>query len=477
MATGARPFVPRSKGRPDIARTEYEAGFHDEREDVFRSGTGLTRDIVNEISSIKGEPDWMRQIRLRAYEIYVSKPIPTWGADLSGLDFDALYYYVRPTDRPERSWDDVPDDIKNTFERLGIPEAERKYLAGVSAQYDSEIVYHSMLEELVKQGVVFLGMDEGLKEFPDIVKQYFGTVVPAADNKFAALNTAVWSGGSFVYVPANIKVQIPLQAYFRINSENMGQFERTLLVVEEGAEVHYVEGCTAPMFTTESLHSAVGEAIIKKGARCRYTNIQNWYSNVYNLVTKRALVQAEGKMEWVDCNLGSRVTMKYPAAYLMGPKASAETLSVAMAGENQHQDTGAKVIHAAPETTSTIVSKSVSRDGGRASYRGLVKVYPGMHDCVSSVRCDALILDPQSRSDTYPYIEVDEPGVRVTHEATVSKIGDEQLFYLMSRGIDETEAARMIVNGFIEPISKELPMEYAVEMNRLVSLQMDGSLG
>ncbi|MBM3956789.1 MAG: Fe-S cluster assembly protein SufB [Gemmatimonadetes bacterium] len=477
MAAGARPFVPRSKTRPEIARREYEAGFHDQRADVFRSDRGLTERIVNEISSIKGEPEWMRRIRLNAYETYIRKPIPTWGADLSGLDFDSLHYYVRPTDRPERSWEDVPEDIKSTFERLGIPEAERKYLAGVSAQYDSEIVYHSIHADLEKQGVIFLGMDEGVREFPDIVKRYFGTVVPAADNKFAALNTAVWSGGSFVYVPAGAKVQIPLQAYFRINSESMGQFERTLLVVEEGAEVHYVEGCTAPMFTTESLHSAVGEAIVKKGARCRYTNIQNWYSNVYNLVTKRALVQAEAKMEWVDCNLGSRVTMKYPAAYLMGPKARAETLSVAMAGQNQHQDTGAKVVHAAPETTSTIVSKSVSRDGGRASYRGLVKVYRGMHGCASNVRCDALILDPQSRSDTYPRIEVDEPGVNVTHEATVSKIADEQLFYLMSRGIDETEAARMIVNGFIEPISKELPMEYAVEMNRLISLQMDGALG
>lgn len=477
MAAGARPFVPRSKTRPEIARREYEAGFHDQRADVFRSDRGLTERIVNEISSIKGEPEWMRRIRLNAYETYIRKPIPTWGADLSGLDFDSLHYYVRPTDRPERSWEDVPEDIKSTFERLGIPEAERKYLAGVSAQYDSEIVYHSIHADLEKQGVIFLGMDEGVREFPDIVKRYFGTVVPAADNKFAALNTAVWSGGSFVYVPAGAKVQIPLQAYFRINSESMGQFERTLLVVEEGAEVHYVEGCTAPMFTTESLHSAVGEAIVKKGARCRYTNIQNWYSNVYNLVTKRALVQAEAKMEWVDCNLGSRVTMKYPAAYLMGPKARAETLSVAMAGQNQHQDTGAKVVHAAPETTSTIVSKSVSRDGGRASYRGLVKVYRGMHGCASNVRCDALILDPQSRSDTYPRIEVDEPGVNVTHEATVSKIADEQLFYLMSRGIDETEAARMIVNGFIEPISKELPMEYAVEMNRLIQLQMEGSIG
>jgi len=477
VATGARSFVPRPRKRAQIARTDYEAGFHDEREDLFKSGRGLTREIVNEISEIKNEPDWMREIRLKAYEIYIQRPVPTWGADLSGLDFDSLHYYVRPSERAERSWEDVPGDIKNTFERLGIPEAERKYLAGVSAQYDSEIVYHSMREDLEDQGIVFLGMDEGVKEYPDIVKRYFGTVVPAADNKFAALNTAVWSGGSFVYVPAGVKVQIPLQAYFRINSESMGQFERTLLVVEEGAEVHYVEGCTAPMFITESLHSAVGEAIVRPGARCRYTNIQNWYSNVYNLVTKRAMVHEEAKMEWVDCNLGSRVTMKYPAAYLMGPKASAETLSVAMAGEKQHQDTGAKVIHAAPETTSTIVSKSVSRDGGRTSYRGLVKVYPGMKGCASSVRCDALILDEESRSDTYPYIDVDEPDVRVTHEATVSKIGDEQLFYLMSRGIDETEAARMIVNGFIEPISKELPMEYAVEMNRLISLQMDGSLG
>jgi len=477
VGTGTRPTAPRSGERPDIGSGEYEAGFHDEREDVFRSPRGLTEEIVNEISSMKNEPEWMRQIRLRAYKIYRSKPTPTWGADLSGLDFESLHYYIRPSERAERSWDEVPPDIKNTFERLGIPEAERKYLAGVSAQYDSEIVYHSIRTDLEKQGIIFLGMDEGLREFPDIVRDHFGTVVPASDNKFAALNTAVWSGGSFVYVPAGKKVQIPLQAYFRINSENMGQFERTLIVVEEGAEVHYVEGCTAPVFATESLHSAVGEAIVKKGAKARYTNIQNWYSNVYNLVTKRARVEAEAKMEWVDCNLGSKITMKYPAVFLMGPKASAETLSVAMAGEGQHQDSGAKTIHLAPETTSTIVSKSVSRDGGRASYRGLVRVPRGMTGCASSVRCDALILDTESRSDTYPYMEVDESDARITHEATVSKIGDEQLFYLMSRGIDATEAASMIVNGFIEPISKELPMEYAVEMNRLISLQMDGALG
>lgn len=477
MTSRQRQAVSGREHLKEIVRTEYEAGFHDKRQDVFRSDRGLTEEIVHEISSMKGEPDWMREIRLKAYRIYVSRSVPTWGADLSGLDFDSLHYYVKPSERAERSWEDVPEDIKTTFERLGIPEAERKYLAGVSAQYDSEIVYHSIREDLEQQGIVFLGMDEGVREYPDIVRRYFGTVVPAADNKFAALNTAVWSGGSFVYVPPGVKVQIPLQAYFRINSESMGQFERTLLVVDEGAEVHYVEGCTAPVFVSESLHSAVGEAVVKKGARCRYTNIQNWYSNVYNLVTKRALVQEDAKMEWVDCNLGSRVTMKYPAAYLMGQGASVETLSVAMAGQDQHQDTGAKVIHAAPNTRSTIVSKSVSRDGGRSSYRGLVKVYPGMKGCASSVRCDALILDPESRSDTYPRMEVDEPGTRVAHEATVSRIGDEQLFYLMSRGIDETEAARMIVNGFIEPISKELPMEYAVEMNRLISLQMEGSVG
>ena len=458
-------------------KEEYQYGFHDEEKAVFKSEKGVTHQVVDQIADIKNEPDWMRQFRHDALDIFFSKPMPTWGADLSGIDFDDIFYYLRPAEKQGKSWDDVPEDIKRTFDRLGIPEAERKFLAGVGAQYESEVVYHSLKEEWEKLGVVFLDMDSGLREHEDIVKEYFATVIPAADNKFAALNSAVWSGGSFVYVPAGVHVDIPLQAYFRINAENMGQFERTLIIVEEGASVHYVEGCTAPIYSSNSLHSAVVEIIIKKGGRCRYTTIQNWSTDVYNLVTKRAMAYEDATMEWIDGNLGSKVTMKYPAVYMMGPKAHGEILSIAFAGKGQHQDAGGKVVHASPNTSSKIVSKSISKNGGRASYRGLLKVAKGAHNSRSNVVCDALLLDSDSRSDTYPYIEIDEDDVSVGHEASVSKIGEEQLFYLMSRGIDEDEAAAMIVGGFIEPLVKELPMEYAVEMNRLIQLQMEGSIG
>ena len=458
-------------------KEEYRYGFRDEENAVFKSEKGLTHQVVDQISDIKNEPDWMRRFRHDALDIFFSKTMPTWGADLSGIDFDDIYYYLRPAEKQGKSWDDVPEDIKRTFDRLGIPEAERRFLAGVGAQYESEVVYHSLKEEWEKLGVVFLDMDSGLREHADIVKEYFATVIPAADNKFAALNSAVWSGGSFVYVPAGVHVDIPLQAYFRINAENMGQFERTLIVVEEGASVHYVEGCTAPIYSSDSLHSAVVEIIVKKGGRCRYTTIQNWSTDVYNLVTKRAMAYEDATMEWIDGNLGSKVTMKYPAVYMMGPQAHGEILSIAFAGNGQHQDAGGKVVHAAPNTSSKIVSKSISKDGGRASYRGLLKVARGAQHSRSNVVCDALLLDADSRSDTYPYIEIDEDDVSIGHEASVSKIGEEQLFYLMSRGIDEDEAAAMIVGGFIEPLVKELPMEYAVEMNRLIQLQMEGSIG
>lgn len=459
-------------------KTEYEYGFHDDGADtVFRAEKGLNHGVVDQISDHKGEPDWMRQFRHEALDIFFSKPDLTWGADLSGIDYDDIYYYLKPSSGAERDWDDVPESIKNTFDRLGIPEAERKFLAGVGAQYDSEVVYHSLREEWEKIGVVFLDMDTGLKEHEDIVREYFATIIPAADNKFAALNSAVWSGGSFVYVPKGVHVDIPLQAYFRINQENMGQFERTLIIVEEGASVHYVEGCTAPVYSSNSLHSAVVEIIVKKDARCRYTTIQNWSTDVYNLVTKRSIAEEGGTMEWIDGNLGSKVTMKYPAVYMMGPKAHGEILSIAFAGEGQHQDAGGKVVHGAPNTSSKIISKSISKDGGRASYRGLLKVAKGAHGSRSNVVCDALLLDEASRSDTYPYIEIEEDDVSIGHEASVSKIGEEQLFYLMSRGIGEEEASAMIVGGFIEPLVKELPMEYAVEMNRLIQLQMEGSIG
>ncbi len=458
-------------------KENYEFGFHNEDQSVFRTEKGINHDIVEQISAIKQEPEWMRRFRHEALDIFLAKGMPNWGADLTGIDFDDIYYYKRPTDAQGKSWDEVPDDIKTTFDRLGIPEAERKFLAGVGAQYDSEVIYHSLQAEWEKHGVIFLDMDSGLREHEDLVREYFATLIPAADNKFAALNSAVWSGGSFVYVPAGVQLDIPLQAYFRINAENMGQFERTLIIVEEGANVHYVEGCTAPIYSSNSLHSAVVEIFVKEKGRCRYTTIQNWSTDVYNLVTKRALAESGATMEWIDGNLGSKVTMKYPAVYMMGPKAHGEILSIAFAGEGQHQDAGAKVVHAAPNTSSKIVSKSISKDGGRASYRGLLKVAKGANHSSSNVVCDALLLDETSRSDTYPYIEIEEDDVKVGHEASVSRIGEEQMFYLMSRGISEDEAAAMIVGGFIEPLVKELPMEYAVEMNRLIQLQMEGSIG
>jgi len=459
--------------------SEYKEkyGFYDPEKYVFKAKKGLSREVVEEISWMKNEPEWMRQFRLRALDLFLKKPMPQWGANLNDINFDEIYYFLRATDKSERSWDEVPEDIKRTFDRLGIPEAEKKFLAGVGAQYESEVVYHNIQESLKKQGVIFLGMDQALAEHPDLVKKYFGTVIPPADNKFASLNSAVWSGGSFIYVPPGVRVEMPLQAYFRINARNMGQFERTLIIADEGSYVHYVEGCTAPTYSSDSLHSAVVEIIINKGARVRYTTIQNWSSNVYNLVTKRAVAYEDATMEWVDCNLGSKTTMKYPAVYMMGKGAHGEILSVAFAGKGQHQDAGGKVVHAAPYTSSLITSKSISKDGGRTSYRGLLKVYPGCEGVKSNVRCDALLLDEDSRSDTYPYIEVDENNVQIGHEASVSKIGEEQLFYLMSRGLSEAEAATMIVSGFIEPIVKELPMEFAVEMNRLIQLQMEGSVG
>src|SRR3989441_3056389 len=456
---------------------KYKWGFHDPEKYVYKSRKGLDREIVEMISSMKNEPAWMRAYRLHSLEHFQQRPMPVWGANLAQIDFNDIYYYLKLTEKKERSWDEVPENIKNTFEKVGIPEAERKFLAGAGAQYESESVYHNLKEEWEKLGVIFLDTDSALREHPDIVREYFGTVVPPEDNKLAALNSAVWSGGSFVYVPAGVHVDIPLQAYFRINAQNMGQFERTLIIAEPGSYVHYVEGCTAPTYTSDSLHSAVVEIIVKEGARVRYTTIQNWSKNVYNLVTKRAVAYRDATMEWVDGNLGSKLTMKYPSVYMLEPGAKAEILSIAFAGEGQHQDPGGKVIHAAPHTSSKIVSKSISKDGGRAGYRGLVKVVKGAHDCKSTVNCDALLLDEKSRSDTYPYMEIEENRVTVGHEATVSKIGDEQLFYLQSRGINKDESAAMIVSGVIEPIVKELPMEYAVEVNRLVQLQMEGSVG
>jgi Fe-S cluster assembly protein SufB len=456
---------------------DYKFGFRMPENYAFKSRRGLDRDIVEEISYMKGEPQWMRDFRLRSLRTFERRPMPNWGADLGDIDFQNIFYYIKPTEKQGKTWDDIPEDIKTTFDRLGIPEAERKFLAGVGAQYESEVVYHSLREDLEKQGVIFLDMDSGLREHPDIVKEYFGTVIPPNDNKLAALNSAVWSGGSFVYVPAGVHVEIPLQAYFRINAENAGQFERTLIIAEEGSYVHYVEGCTAPIYTTNSLHSAVVEIIVKRGARVRYTTIQNWSKNVYNLVTKRTSVYGEGTMEWVDGNLGSKVTMKYPSCYLLEPGAKGEVLSVAFASDGQHQDAGGKIVHAAPNTTGTISSKSISKGNGRTSYRGLVKIYPGMHGSKTHVNCDALLLDEESRSDTYPYMEIEEDDVAVTHEASVSKIGEDQLFYLMSRGVAEDEARAMIVRGFIEPIAKELPMEYAIELNRLIELEMEGSVG
>jgi Fe-S cluster assembly protein SufB len=456
---------------------EYKYGFRDPDTSVFKSRKGLDRKVVEQISDMKGEPKWMLDFRLKALDHFIKRPIPTWGADLSQLKLDEIYYYVKPMDKEGKSWDDVPDTIKSTFQKLGIPEAEQKFLAGVGAQYESEMVYHKIHENLEKQGVIFLSIEDGLRQHPDLFREYFSTVIPIEDNKFAALNSAVWSGGSFIYIPKDLKVDLPLQAYFRLNVANIGQFERTLIIADEGAQVHYVEGCTAPTYTTDSFHSGVIEIVVKKGARVRYTTIQNWSTNVYNLVTQRALVNEGGTMEWVDANLGSKVTMKYPSCYLIGPGAHGEILSMAFAGKGQHQDAGGKVIHVAPHTSSKIVSKSISKSGGRASYRGLLRVHKGAYDVRSHVVCDALLLDETSRSDTYPYIEIDEEDVTIGHEASVSKVGEEQLFYLMSRGLTADESTSMVVSGFIEPLVKELPMEYAIEMNRLIQLQMEGSIG
>ncbi|MDR1386668.1 MAG: Fe-S cluster assembly protein SufB [Propionibacteriaceae bacterium] len=457
---------------------KYRFGWHDSDQAGASARRGLDEAVVRDISARKQEPAWMLERRLKALELFWLKPMPTWGADLSGIDFDTIKYYVKSTERQATDWEDLPADIRTTYDRLGIPEAEKKRLvAGVAAQYESEVVYHKINQELERQGVVFLDTDTGLKQHPEIFERHFGSVVPAGDNKFAALNTAVWSGGSFIYVPKGVQVAIPLQAYFRINTENMGQFERTLIIVDEGAQVHYVEGCTAPIYKTDSLHSAVVEIILCKGARARYTTIQNWSDNVYNLVTKRTTCAEDATMEWIDGNIGSKASMKYPACWLLGPRAKGETLSIAFAGPGQHQDTGAKMVHAAPHTSSTIVSKSVARGGGRASYRGLVHVAPGAHHSASSVRCDALLVDTVSRSDTYPYVDVREEDVSMAHEATVSKVSEDQLFYLMSRGLTEEESMAMIVRGFVEPIARELPMEYALELNRLIELQMEGAVG
>jgi Fe-S cluster assembly protein SufB len=462
----------------DLDLGRYQLGWSDEENYVFKPKKGLNEDIVREMSAIKKEPDWMREFRLKSLARFERKPMAAWFAvNMPDLDFDDIYYYVKPTENQVKDWNDLPDAIKNTYEKLGIPEAERKYLAGVTAQYESEVVFHRNRADLESMGVLFTDMDTAVREYPDIVRKWFGTIIPPNDNKFAALNSAVWSGGSFIYVPPGVKLDQPLQAYFRINTENMGQFERTLIIADEGSQVHYVEGCSAPVYTTDSLHSAVVELVALPGSRITYTTIQNWSNNVYNLVTKRARAEAEARVEWIDGNIGSRLTMKYPSVYLMGPKASGEVLSVAYAGPGQHQDAGAKMVHAAPETTSTIVSKSISKGGGMTTYRGLVHVNEGATGSKSFVRCDALLLDEQSVSETKPYMEVGERDASIGHEATVAKIGDDQLFYLMSRGLSEAQAMGMIVNGFIEPITRTLPMEYAVEWSRLIELQMEGSVG
>ncbi|HEV8025592.1 MAG TPA: Fe-S cluster assembly protein SufB [Candidatus Nanopelagicales bacterium] len=456
----------------------YEYGWHDSDTAGATARRGLNEEVVRDISSKKNEPQWMLDLRLKGLRLFDKKPMPTWGSNLGDIDFDNIKYFVRSTEKQATSWDELPDDIKNTYDKLGIPEAEKQRLiSGVAAQYESEVVYHQIREDLEEQGVLFLDTDTALREHEDMFREYFGSVIPVGDNKFAALNTSVWSGGSFIYVPKGVHVDIPLQAYFRINTENMGQFERTLIIVDEDAYVHYVEGCTAPIYSSDSLHSAVVEIIVKKGARCRYTTIQNWSTNVYNLVTKRAIAHEGATMEWIDGNLGSKVTMKYPAVWMTGPHSKGETLSVAFAGENQHQDAGAKMVHAAPYTSSTIISKSVARGGGRTSYRGLVQVHEGAHHSKSTVKCDALLVDDISRSDTYPYVDVREDDVAMGHEATVSKVSEDQLFYLMSRGLDEDEAMATIVRGFVEPIARELPMEYALELNRLIELQMEGAVG
>ncbi|MEI6791621.1 MAG: Fe-S cluster assembly protein SufB [Actinomycetes bacterium] len=473
------PLTSEEEGLKDLNSDYTERyGFHDAENYLFKAPKGLTRELVEKISEFKNEPQWMREFRLKSLDHFLARDMPTWGSPmLAEVDFDNIHYFVRASEKPERSWDDVPDDVKKTFDRLGIPEAERNFLAGVGAQYESEVVYHQVNKDLEDQGVIFLDMDSALRDHEDLVREYFATIIPANDNKLASLNSAVWSGGSFVYVPPGVQVEMPLQAYFRINTENMGQFERTIIIADEGSYVHYVEGCTAPTYSSDSLHSAVVELIAKPGARIRYTTVQNWSQNVFNLVTKRAVAEKDATVEWVDCNLGSKLTMKYPSVYLMGERAHGEILSIAFAGKGQHQDAGGKIVHVAPNTTSNIFAKSISKDGGRSSYRGLLEVAKGAGGSKSKVVCDALLLDEESRSDTYPTIRIGEDDVDVGHEATVSKVGDEQLFYLMSHGISEEEAGKLIVNGFIEPIVKELPMEYAVEMNRLIELQMEGSIG
>ena len=460
----------------DIDYTKYD--FKDSTEMyVHLSKKGLSKDTVIEISKMKNEPQWMLDFRLRSYEIFMQKPMPTWGGDLSTIDFQNIYYYAKASEKTEKNWDDVPDNVKKTFDKLGIPEAEKKFLAGVGAQYESEVVYHSLREDLAKQGVLFLDTDQALIDHPEMFKKYFGKIIPPEDNKFAALNSAVWSGGSFIYVPPGVHIDMPLQAYFRINAENIGQFERTLIIVDEGAEVHYIEGCTAPVYSSESLHSAVVELVAHKDAKLRYTTIQNWSSDVYNLVTKRAYAYEGATVEWIDGNIGSKLTMKYPGVYLLGERAYGETLSIAFAGKGQHQDTGAKMVHLAPNTTSKVTSKSVSRADGRSTYRGMLNVAKGATGVKSTVRCDALLMDDTSKTDTYPYMVIDQEDATITHEATVGKIGDDQIFYLMSRGFSEEDALSLIVNGFMEPFTKELPMEYAVELNRLIKLEMDDSVG
>jgi Fe-S cluster assembly protein SufB len=466
-----------TQANTEIDLSKYQLGWSDDEDYVFKPTKGLNEDLVREISWMKGEPNWMRDFRVKSLKQFEKRPMPHWGGDMSEIYFDDIYYYIKPSEAVVDEWEDVPESIKDTYEKLGIPEAERKYLAGVTAQYESEVVYHKNREDLERQGVIFCDMDTALREYPEIVRAYFGKVIPSNDNKFSALNSAVWSGGSFIYVPEGVEVEMPLQAYFRINAENMGQFERTLIIADKGSKVHYIEGCSAPVYSTDSLHSAVVEIVVKESARVTYTTIQNWSNNVFNLVTKRAIVEAEGHMEWIDGNIGSRLTMKYPAVVMVGPKASGEVLSVAYAGEGQHQDAGAKMTHAAPETTSKIVSKSISKDGGRSSYRGLVRVEDDAYGCKSHVQCDALILDEDSISDTYPYMEIGSKDAVIGHEATVSKVADEQLFYLTSRGLTEEQATGMIVNGFIEPVTRTLPMEYAVEWSRLIELQMEGSVG
>jgi Fe-S cluster assembly protein SufB len=477
MTNQLAPAMP-SQQEQLAALGRYQYGWADSDVAGAAAQRGLNEAVVRDISAKKGEPEWMRDLRLKGLRLFGRKPLPSWGADLSGIDFDNIKYFVRSTEKQATSWDELPADIKSTYDRLGIPEAEKQRLiAGVAAQYESEVVYHKIREDLEQQGVLFLDTDTGLREHEDLFREYFGTVIPVGDNKFAALNTAVWSGGSFIYVPKGVRVEIPLQAYFRINTENMGQFERTLIIVDEEAYVHYVEGCTAPVYSSDSLHSAVVEIIVKRNARCRYTTIQNWSNNVYNLVTKRAVAHEAAVMEWIDANIGSKVTMKYPAVFMVGEHAKGEVLSVAMAGEGQHQDAGAKMTHAAPHTSSQIVSKSIARGGGRTSYRGLVQVQEGSHHSRSTVKCDALLVDTISRSDTYPYVDIREDDTQMGHEATVSKVSEDQLFYLMSRGLSEDEAMAMIVRGFIEPVAKELPMEYALELNRLIELQMEGAVG